>query len=160
MNYELMLILSPKLSDKENEKTLKEVKSTIKENGFELADEDIWGARPMAYKIKGYSEGYYVILTFTGEAAGTQELKRELRIQANLLRHLLVKMPDDYKLMRFDKPATLADKPRKLSKHAEELSKKVTSKKKAEPKKEEEPEKDENLDEKLQAIVDDADIDL
>lgn len=160
MKYEIMLILNPKQTDKETEKTLGEIKKSIAEHGFEIVDEDIWGTRKMAYKMKGHSSGYYVVLNFTGEPAGTQGLKSDLRIQANLIRSMIVKVADDYVLMRFDQLMTTKSG-MEVSEHAAELTKKVTgAKAKKDKEKEEEPKDDKKLDEQLQAIVDDADIDV
>ena len=157
-----MLLLSPKFTDREQEKHLKEVKETLAENDFTIVDEDVWGMRDLAYRIGGNDRGFYVVLNFTGEPAGMPEVHKDLRIQPGLLRYLLVKVADDYTLMRYEGGLTMA-KSSKMSAPAEELSKKVrSSKKKSDaPKKEEkgeDAEKNEELDEKLKAIIDDKDI--
>lgn len=174
MKYEMMVILDPSLNEKDLAKTLGEIKGTVEEHGYKFVDEDVWGMKDFAYKIKGHTHGYYVVWNFEGEAGeGTIEIKKDLMIQTGLLRYLLIKVADDYVLMQYDEKAPLkeAEKP-KLSKHAEELQKKVTGKAESKPKpkltateqsevlnkEEAEPEKD--LDEKLQAIIDDTDIDL
>lgn len=163
MKYELMLILSPKLTDKDIEKTMGEIKETLKENSCEIFAEDTWGKRDLAYKILTHSTGYYVVINFEGEPEGLPVIHKDLRIQAGLLRYLLIKIPDGYKLEKFD---TVEDRtPRKLqSRQAEELSKKVTTRKRADVKVAKPAaqvvEKDEKLDEKLSAIVNDADIDI
>ncbi|MBU0981488.1 30S ribosomal protein S6 [Patescibacteria group bacterium] len=164
MKYELMVILDPRLTDKQLEKALNEVKSHIKENGFEMVEEDVWGKRDFAYKIKGRSSGYYVVMNFEGEPEGSVELHRELRIQTEVLRYLLIKVPENYKITRYStekKPST----GRKLkSRHAEELNEKVKAKKTSKPAPEEEteatPKKSTKLDEQLQAIIEDTDIDI
>lgn len=169
MKYELMLLLNPKQTEKEHEKNLKEVKNTLTENGFTVVDEDIWGMRDLAYRIAGNDRAYYVILNFTGEPAGMPAVNKDLRIQTGLLRSLLVKVDDDYTLMRYEGGLTMAKTVSKMSAPAEELNKKVrASKKKSdEPKTEvaktveekaEESEKTEKLDEKLKAIIEDKDI--
>ncbi len=164
MKYELMLILSPKLTDKEIEKTMGEIKETLKENSCEIFAEDTWGKRDLAYKISTHATGYYVVINFEGEPEGIPAVHKDFRIQAGLLRYLLIKVADGYKLEKFD---TVEDRtPRKLqSRQAEELSKKVTTRKRADVKAVKPaavvPEqKDEKLDEKLSAIVNDADIDI
>lgn len=154
MKYELMIILSPKQTEKEIEKNLKEIKGMLTENGFDLVDEDVWGMREMAYRMKGFSKGFYVVLVFSGEPAGVPEIQKDLRIQAGVLRSLLVKVPDDYTLLRYDQLGTTGAA--KMSSPAEELSKKVRSKKSA--KAEETPENKEKLDESLKAIIEDKDI--
>lgn len=164
MKYELMLILSPKLSDKEIEKTLAEVKETLTENACSVFAEDTWGKRDLAYKISSFSTGYYVVMNFEGEPEGIQAIHKDFRIQPGLVRYLLIKVADGYKLEKFEdlKERT----PRKLeTRQAEELKKKVTSSRTKKPVKEEaapeaSKEKDAKLDEKLSAIINDTDIDL
>ena len=165
MKYELMLLLNPKQTEKEHEKNLKEVKGTLTENGFTVVDEDIWGMRDLAYRIAGNDRGYYVILNFTGEPAGMPAVHKDLRLQTGLLRSLLVKVDDDYTLMRYEGGLTMAKTAGKLSAPAEELNKKVrASKKKSDAPKADESteaeksEKTEELDEKLKAIIEDKDI--
>ncbi len=163
MKYELMLILSPKLTDKDIEKTLGEIKETLKENSCEIFAEDTWGKRDLAYKISTHATGYYIVINFEAEPEGIPAIHKDLRIQAGLLRYLLIKIPDGYKLEKFDEIQERT--PRKLqSRQAEELSKKVTTRKRADTKVTKTApvaeQKDEKLDEKLSAIVNDADIDI
>ncbi len=156
-----MLILSPKQTDKEIEKNLKEIKGIVTENGFDIVDEDIWGMRELAYKITGNSKGYYVILNFVGEPAGAVVLQKEFRLQAGILRSMLTKVDDDYVLLRYDQLSTTGNA--KMSSPAEELNQKVRSQTrtttKTADKKEEAPvENKEKLDESLKAIMEDKDI--
>ncbi len=163
MKYELMVLLSPKQTDKEIEKNLKEIKGILSENGYKLVDEDVWGMRDLAYTIAGNDRGFYAIYHLMGEAAGMTAVKRDLRIQPGLLRHLLMKVTDDATLLRYEGGLMMAKtaKPAKLSSPAEELNKKVRSSSTAAKKKpvaeEKAPQKKE-LDDKLQAIIEDKDI--
>ncbi|MFA5855406.1 MAG: 30S ribosomal protein S6 [Candidatus Gracilibacteria bacterium] len=164
MKYELMVILSPKYTDKETEKMLKEIKESVTEHKFELVDEDIWGIRDLAYRMKGQDRGYYAILNFTGEAKGIGVLEKDLGLQQGVLRHLLIKVPDSYTLLRYEGEVMMAKTANgrtgtagpALSNPAEELDKKVRTKK---PKAEKSTEREDNkLDEKLKAIIEDKDI--
>lgn len=163
MKYEIMLILDPKQTDKEIEKTLGEFKAGLAEHGFEVADEDVWGTRDLAYKIKGRMTGYYIVFLISGEPTGLTEFNKELLLVNGILRSLIQKVDDDHVLLRFDELQTTkaGDPGATLSKHAEELSKKVTSGAKSKDKAEETSEEDkEKLDEQLKAIIDDKDIDV
>lgn len=160
-----MLILDPKQTDKELEAVLSEVKGGLNEHGFEVVDEDIWGNRDLAYKIKGRHTGYYLVLIFDGEPAGIAGFKKDLNLMNGILRTMIMKVADDHVLLRFDQLQTTkaGDAGASLSKHAEELSKKVSGKAKAETKpkaKESSKEDKEKLDEQLKAIIDDKDIDV
>jgi len=162
-----MVILNPKLTDKETEKLLKEIKATLTENAFNVVDEDIWGMRDLAYPIKGNNRAYYVVMNFVGEPAGVPAVLKDFTIQAGLVRSMLTKVPDDYVLMRYEGGLMMAKTAAKLSSPAEELNKKVRSSHKthASASKESKPEtapeteaKKEELDEKLKAIIEDKDI--
>ena len=163
MKYELMLILSPKQTDKEIEKNLKEIKGIVTENGYTIVDEDLWGMREMSYPIKGSGKAYYAVYNFEGEPAGLPEVQRDLNLQVGLLRYMATKVPNDYVMMRYDPLATTGNAA-KLSSPAEELSKKVRSQTrsaakgptKKEP--EETPQETEKLDASLKAIIEDKDL--
>ena len=166
-----MLILSPKQTDKEIEKLLKEIKGTLTENHFNVVDEDIWGMRDLAYLIKGNSRGYYVVLIFNGEPAGVTAVHKDLTLTPGLVRYMLTKVPEDYVLMRYEGALMMAKTAAsKLSSPAEELNKKVRSshkrteakpsatKEEAAETEKKTAEKTEQLDEKLKAIIEDKDI--
>ena len=55
---------------------------------------DRWGRRPFAYEVKHKTEGYYVIVSFTGEPSTVAELDRTLRIADEVLRHKIIRIPD------------------------------------------------------------------
>lgn len=161
MKYELMVILSPKQTDKEVEKNLKEIKTILTENAYDVVDEDLWGMRDLAYRIGGNTKGYYAVFNFVGEPKGMPVVNKDLQLQPGVIRHLLIKVPDDYVLMRYDQLGTT--QAAKLSSPAEELSKKVrgqTRVKAKSPSTEETPQaqETEKLDETLKAIIEDKDI--
>ncbi|MFA4814728.1 MAG: 30S ribosomal protein S6 [Candidatus Gracilibacteria bacterium] len=155
MKYELMVILSPKQTDKEIEKNLKEIKGIVTENGYDIVDEDLWGMREMSYSIKGNSKAYYAVYDFVGEPEGLPEIQKDLRLQTGVLRYMAVKMPNDYVMMRYDQLATTG-KAAKLSSPAEELSKKVRSQTRSAAK--EAPQETGKLDASLKAIIEDKDL--
>lgn len=195
MKYELMAILDPSKTEKEQEKLLDEIRKIFIDHGLAFVEEDIWGLRQMAYKIKSFTTGYYAVINFEGEGTDLPKINRELRLLPGLVRYVILKMPDEYSLMRYEETAqTKADRKLKLNKQAEEIQEKVKKSAKKdvevveapveepvveevevqeeetiaeveevveEKEQEEKPEKKSaNLDEKLQAIIDDTDIDI
>ena len=150
-----MVILDPQKTDKEIEKINEELKQLFDDNGLAFLEEDIWGVRKLEHKIKGHMQGYYVVMNFEGEPAGLPVIHKELKLVVGLLRYMLVKMPEDYSLMRYDKPAP-KKATAKLSAHAEELQKKVTKSAEKSEKKEEKPE--EKVEEKTEAPAEEAPV--
>ena len=162
MKYEIMLILSPKQTDKEIEKNLKEIKGIVTENGYAIVDEDLWGMRELSYPIKASSKGYYALYNFEGEPAGLPAIQKDLNLQVGLLRYMATKVPNDYVMMRYDPLATTGNAA-KLSTPAEELLKKVRSSTRTPAKAsaketEDAPKETEKLDASLKAIIEDKDL--
>lgn|GEM_PF-145453 len=125
MKYEIMLILDPQKTDREIEKLTEEIKSLFNDHDLAFIEEDVWGVRELAHKMKGNKKGYYIVMNFEGEPAGLPLIHKELKLILGIIRYMLVKMPEDYSLMRYDKPVA-KKAAAKLSAHAEELQKKVT----------------------------------
>ena len=88
--YELLLIISPELSDEELEANLNKVGSLISEQGGEISATDQWGKRKLAYPIKNFSEGVYVLLTLGMEPTACQQIEASLRISEDILRYMLI----------------------------------------------------------------------
>lgn len=144
VKYELMLILKPDLSQDDIDKQLKEIKGLIKDSTGEIYHEDLWDVRDLAFTIKKYDKGYYVIYYFTlSDPQKIAEMEEELFLNNVVLRHLVVKSPKHYEIKKLselelkegDRRTHRADKetePNKKSSSSKTSSKKV--KKEAEPK--------------------------
>lgn len=95
--YELMLILSPELSDVNSAKKLSEIKSAITSSTGKLTKEDIWGVRDLTFRIKRQEKGFYVILNFSLEnGKEISELTKMLFLDNAVLRHMIMKTSADY----------------------------------------------------------------
>ena len=58
--------------------------------GGEAGEADVWGDRRLAYSINKKNTGYYVVIPFKAEADLPKELDRRLRINENVMRHIIV----------------------------------------------------------------------
>ncbi|MBD3156654.1 30S ribosomal protein S6 [Candidatus Peregrinibacteria bacterium] len=101
VKYELMLILKPDLSQDDIDKQLKEIKGLIKDATGEIYHEDLWDVRDLAFTIKKYDKGYYVIYYFTlSDSQKIAEMEEELLLNNVVLRHLIVKSPKHYEMKK------------------------------------------------------------
>ncbi len=167
--YEIMAIIVNSVDEKEAKKIADEsLKKRITNFGGKVTFEDFWGAKGFAYKIDGEKWGYYTVLQFDFDGSKVKDLERELNIDTNIVRFLVTKVPKDA-----PKPVKYADLKASEAKAKEEEVKETEKKeetaekaekpaKKAEtPKEEKKPEvKKDKIDEKLDAILDDASIGL
>jgi len=90
--YELMVILKPLLPDDVRKAIHKNIVKTISDMGGEAKDVDVWGKRYLAYKIKGHSEGYYIVYNFDLPADQLGEFTRQLKLKQEILRFVTLKI--------------------------------------------------------------------
>lgn len=91
--YELVFVLSMELGDDGIEAYQQRVEDLIKEHG-EVAEVDVWGQRRLAYEIKDQREGYYILIHFNSEPEFPEELDRVLKLNDQVLRHMIVRAED------------------------------------------------------------------
>ena len=91
-DYELVLIISPEVKEEEFEATIDKVSRFITGNGGIISDIEQWGKRKLAYPIRRFVEGSYVLARFKLKPAFGKELGASLRISEEVLRHLLIRL--------------------------------------------------------------------
>lgn len=90
--YEMMVVLSPDLTLEEIPDKMESLRGLLSDNGGTVTEIIDWGRRRLAYPIRRYFEGHYVIAEFTAESGeGNQEVERALMIDESVLRHLIVR---------------------------------------------------------------------
>lgn len=88
--YECIYILKPDLSPEQIDDLCKRFTDIISDNGGTLILEDRWGLKTLAYEVKKYSKGYYVLLDYAAEKNVTVELERNFKMLENVIRFLTV----------------------------------------------------------------------
>ena len=88
-DYELLFVLDPSLDEEAKAGLIEKVKEVINAGG-EAGEADVWGDRKLAYNIGKKSTGYYVVMPFRADAELPKELDRRLRINENVMRHIIV----------------------------------------------------------------------
>ena len=92
--YELMVIHDGDLDDVAVQDELKDVKSRVDAVG-KVVKVDFWGKRRFAYEIDHKHEGYYSVMDLLAEGGAMDPVERALRIADNVVRHKLIRLPDD-----------------------------------------------------------------
>ncbi len=91
-DYELALIISPEAQDEILDTAIDNVSKLITEKGGTISNVDRWGKRRLAYPIKHFMEGGYVLIQFKLKPTLSKELEANLQISEEVLRHLLIKL--------------------------------------------------------------------
>lgn len=90
-DYELMCILNPDLEESKIEDIINRLQEIINNNGGELQGTDRWGKRRLAYPIKKFHDGYYIVMNFKGNGALLKELDRIIKLTEESLRHMIIR---------------------------------------------------------------------
>ena len=88
-NYELVYVVRPNAEDEVKEAVLNKVQEVISANK-KKKKVDTWGNKKLAYQIAKFSEGFYVLVNFKASADLPKELDRNLKINENVIRHMIV----------------------------------------------------------------------
>jgi small subunit ribosomal protein S6 len=91
-DYELVVIISPEVATDAADGVMEGVSRFITSNGGEVTAVEPWGKKKLAYPIKHFMEGSYVLSRFKMQPKFTKQLEANLRISEDVLRHLLVKL--------------------------------------------------------------------
>lgn len=91
--YEVMFIAKP-LEDAEVDPIAEFVSNLIKKNGGNVKKVDRWGKRHLAYPVKKQADGNYVLINFEADPAVIKEIDRVMKIQDDILKHLIVKIDE------------------------------------------------------------------
>ena len=91
-DYELVVIISPEVADDSLDGIIDNISRLITQDGGTVDEVDRWGKRKLAYPIKHFLEGSYVLVRCKLKPASGKELEASLRISEEVLRHLLVRL--------------------------------------------------------------------
>jgi small subunit ribosomal protein S6 len=74
---------------------------------------EVWGKRRLAYSVRRFNDGIFVLLLLEGTGAMVHELERRLRVTEPVIKFLTVRT--DEELKRLDKVKKLRDSKKKAS---------------------------------------------
>ena len=93
--YEVMIILNAALEEDAIRAQIDRAQEIIRNNGGNPTRVDRWGKRRFAYEVKHQWEGYYVLIEATAEPIAMSELDRALHLADDVVRHKVIRLPDD-----------------------------------------------------------------
>ena len=91
--YEVTIVIRPDLEDSAREELIDRVAGwlTPEGDGAEKPTVNHWGRRSLAYPIRDYEEGYYVLYETTMEPARLHQMERDILYVEDILRHLAIR---------------------------------------------------------------------
>ena len=89
--YEIMFIVKSTLAETEMNKLTKDVQELITNNKSTVIEFKDMGRKKLAYPINKEISGFYYLMNVEATNEVIQEFDRKLRINENILRHLILK---------------------------------------------------------------------
>ena len=104
-DYEALIVLQPELEDEGVEEIVANVAAVVEGDGGEVAAsgqlidkkgnfaavEEGWSTRRLAYPIKHYTEGYFVLVHLNCPPQTVEDIEQMLRMNEDVLRFLVTK---------------------------------------------------------------------
>lgn len=95
--YEVMFIVRPDLSEEETERVISTVESSANAAGITVKNAERMGKRRLAYKVRKFQDGLYVLLTVEGPGSALAELERRLRVLEPVIKYISVRIDEEQK---------------------------------------------------------------
>src|ERR1700704_6051595 len=111
--YELMFIVRPDMLDDDLDKLVSTLESAVTTAGGAVKSVERMGKRRLAYAVRRFHDGIYILLTVEGGGAVVHELERRLRVTEPVIKFLTVRIDEEQK--RLDKIKQLREARKKVS---------------------------------------------
>ena len=91
-DYELTVVFSPQMAEEDLTTAVERLSQLITQKGGGISEVNRWGRRKLAYPIKHFREGNYVVTQFKLQPNLATELEVNLKSSEEILRYLLVRL--------------------------------------------------------------------
>jgi len=99
-SYEIMFIIRSDVEEPEIDKIIDTVSGYVTEGGGTVKNSRIdqkMGRRRLAYTVKKFNDGFYILLVVDAPAALISELERRLRVSEQVIKFITVRMDEEDK---------------------------------------------------------------
>ena len=97
--YELVYILPPDSTEQQVAEVHEQVASVVTRLSGQIEKTDNWGRRRLAYEIGPHKEGVYVLEVINGSGELMKEIDRRLRVLDQVIRHQVVRVDKEKKVV-------------------------------------------------------------
>jgi small subunit ribosomal protein S6 len=92
-DYEVTVVIQPQLEDTERNQMIERLDNLLvpgsKEDGALTANH--WGVRQLAYPIKKFQEGYYILYEAQIDPTRISDIERSMQYNEDIIRYLVVR---------------------------------------------------------------------
>ncbi len=95
--YELMFIVRPDMPEEEQDKLIANLESQVGNAGGTIKSVERMGKRRLAYMVRRFLDGIYVLMVLEGEGGMVKEIERRLRVNEPVIKFMTVRVDEEQK---------------------------------------------------------------
>jgi small subunit ribosomal protein S6 len=95
--YEIMFIVRPDVEEADLDKLIEGFSANVTSGGGEVKSVEKMGRRRLAYTVRKFNDGFYVLLTVAAPGSLIGEIERRLRVSEPVIKFITVRMDEEEK---------------------------------------------------------------
>jgi small subunit ribosomal protein S6 len=95
--YEIMFIVRPDVEEAELDKLIEGFSGNVTSGGGEVKSVEKMGRRRLAYTVRKFNDGFYVLMTVAAQGSLIMEIERRLRVSEQVIKFITVRMDEEEK---------------------------------------------------------------
>ena len=96
-SYEVMFIVRPDVEEADLDKLIEGFSGNVTNGGGEIKSVEKMGRRRLAYTVRKFNDGFYVLLTIGAVGSLIGEIERRLRVSEQVIKFITVRMDEEEK---------------------------------------------------------------
>jgi small subunit ribosomal protein S6 len=96
-NYEIMFIVRPDVDEAELDKLIETFSGYVTTGGGTIKQTEKMGRRRLAYTVRKFNDGFYVLLIVEAPASLISEIERRLRVSEQVIKFITVRTDEEDK---------------------------------------------------------------
>ncbi len=93
--YEVMFIVRPDVADEDVDKIVATLESNVTSTGGTVAKVERMGKRRLAYEVRKFNDGNYIMFAIEGPGAVVKEFERRLRVTEQVIKFITVRTDEE-----------------------------------------------------------------
>ena len=95
--YEVMYIVRPDLEEAELDKLVEGFEKNVTDGGGEIKSTEKMGRRRLAYTVRKFNDGMYILMTIVASGSLVGEIERRLRVSEQVIKFITVRIDEEEK---------------------------------------------------------------
>lgn len=95
--YEVMFIIRPDAADEDVDKLIEGFSASVTNGGGVVKSAEKMGRRKLAYMVRKFNDGLYVLMTVEADGAVVHELERRMRVTEPVIKFITVRIDEEEK---------------------------------------------------------------